>query len=93
MLLIFLCPGAERVLWIGTVGAGLGVCALYSNVLSMLAAYELLTASSVSAIAMSAALGHMIIPNLVGITVHAVDPRHQCGGGARATRTATSDSS
>lgn len=67
---ILAAPGSESVLWLCTVGAGVGCCALYSNVLSLLATYELLTASTVSLIGMASALGHMTIPNLVGFTMH-----------------------
>jgi FHS family Na+ dependent glucose MFS transporter 1 len=70
MLLIIGAPGSATALWVGTVGAGVGVCALYSNVLSLLASYELLTSSTVSAIAMAAAMGHMTVPNLVGVAIH-----------------------
>ena len=71
LLGILAFSGSETALWLGTVGAGIGCCALYSNVLSLLATYELLTPQTVSAIGMAAALGHMTIPNLVGFTIHA----------------------
>jgi hypothetical protein len=68
--LVLAYAGNGAVLWLGTVCAGVGVCALYSNVLSLLAAYELLTPRSVSLIGMAAALGHMTIPNLVSLAIH-----------------------
>ena len=41
LALLMLCqPGSATVLWAATVGAGLGVCALYSNVVSLLAYAE-----------------------------------------------------
>ena len=48
LLLIGLNAGSATALWAGTVGAGIGVCALYSNALSMLASYDLLTPSAVT---------------------------------------------
>ena len=72
-LLIFAYPGSARVLWIATVGAGIGVCPFYSNVLSMLASYDLHTPSTVSAVGMSAALGHMSLPNLAGVVIHSTE--------------------
>ena len=71
VLFILASPGSESGLWAGTVGSGIGYCALYSNVISLLASYELLTPSTVSAMGMAAALGHMSVPNLVGVTIHA----------------------
>ena len=68
--LILVFNSSPTALWLGTVGAGIGVCALYSNVLSLLASYELLTPHAVSLIGMAAALGHMSIPNLVSVAVH-----------------------
>ena len=68
--LIWATAGSASALWVGTVGAGLGVCALYSNVLSLLASYDLLTPGTVSAMGMASAAGHMTIPNLVGLVVH-----------------------
>ena len=66
ILLIHLNASSASALWAGTVGAGLGVCALYSNAISMLASYDLLTPDTVSSIGIAAAIGHMTVPNLVG---------------------------
>ena len=66
LLLIHLHAGSSTALWTGTVGAGLGVCALYSNSISMLASYDLLTPDTVSSIGVAAAVGHMTVPNFVG---------------------------
>ena len=66
LLLIHLNAGSASALWAGTVGAGVGVCALYSNTISMLASYDLLTPDTVSSIGISAAVGHMTMPNFVG---------------------------
>ena len=62
--------GQASALWAGTVGSGVGYCALYSNVISLLASYELLTPSTVSFMGMAAAVGHMTLPNFVGFLVH-----------------------
>ncbi|KAL3914342.1 MAG: hypothetical protein SGPRY_007659 [Prymnesium sp.] len=62
-------PDSERVMWIGTVGAGVGVSALYTNTLSLLASYGLLTTRTTAAMGMAAALGHMLVPNLVGLVI------------------------
>lgn len=70
LLAILLRSGSAQVLWAGTVGAGLGVCAIYSNVISLLASYDLLTPSTVSSMSMAAALGHMTLPNAVGFAIH-----------------------
>lgn len=70
MLLIHFNPASATALWVGTIGGGIGVCALYSNTLSLLASYDLLTPSTVSAMGMAAALGHMTVPNLVGYAIH-----------------------
>ena len=70
LLLIATIPASESALWLGTVGAGIGYCALYSNIISLLASYALLTPSTVSAMGMAAALGHMVIPNFVGLAIH-----------------------
>ena len=43
---ILVFPEAEHVLWLCTVGAGVGVCALYSNTLSLLSSYGLLSAKT-----------------------------------------------
>ena len=66
LLTIHLNAGSASALWGGTVGAGIGVCALYSNSISMLASYDLLTPDTVSSIGLAAAVGHMTMPNFVG---------------------------
>jgi len=70
LLLIAAQPGSVRALWVGTAGAGIGVCALYSNLLSLLASYDLITPNTMSSLSMASALGHMSIPNLVGVAIH-----------------------
>jgi len=57
------------VLFFGTVAAGIGVSGLFSNAISILAAYGLLTPSSTSLITASSATGHMIMPKLVGLII------------------------
>ena len=39
----------------------------------MLASYDLHTPSTVSAVGMSAALGHMSLPNLAGVVIHSTE--------------------
>ena len=70
MLFIHFNPTSASALWVGTIGGGLGVCALYSNLLSMLASYDLLTPGTVSAMGIAAALGHVTVPNVVGYVIH-----------------------
>ena len=50
MLLILYNPASATCLWLGTVGAGVGVCALFSNAISLLAYYDLGTPKTTSAI-------------------------------------------
>ena len=61
MLLIHLYPSSASALWAGTVGAGIGVCALYSNSISLLASYDLLTPSTVSSIGIAAAVCEVVM--------------------------------
>jgi fucose permease len=58
---------SQAVLWVGTIGAGLGISALFSNVLSLLACYSLLTTRVTGAMGAAAAIGHMTIPTLAGL--------------------------
>lgn len=73
---LLLYPDSQQVLWVGTTLAGVGVCGTYSNVLSLLMAYDLLTPRVMSAIAMSSAIGHMTVPNFVGLVTHYSSWRH-----------------
>ncbi len=59
-------PTSNSVCWFGTVGAGIGVCAIYSNTISLLSSYDLLTPATVSVMGMACATGHMTVPSLVG---------------------------
>ena len=44
--------------------------------LSLLVSYDLLTPKAMGAIAVSSALGHMIVPNLVGMVTHYSSWKH-----------------
>ena len=68
-LLILAYPASTTVLWAGTVGAGIGVCALYSNTVSLLAAYDLLTPRATGQLQFACSLGHLTIPKLVAVTM------------------------
>lgn len=57
------------VLWVGTIGAGLGISVLFSNLLSLLACYSLLTTRVTGAMGAAAAIGHMTIPSLAGVCI------------------------
>lgn len=63
-------PESEQVLWLATIGAGIGVCAIYTNTLSLLASFGLLTTRTTAAMGMAASTGHMLVPNLVGLVIH-----------------------
>lgn len=68
-LLVICEPSSPQLLWAGTACAGLGVCGLWSNVISLLAQYDLLSARTTSAMSAAAAVGHMTLPNLTGIAI------------------------
>jgi len=63
-------PDSALLLWCATIGAGVGVCALYSNTLSLLSSYGILSAKTTAAMGLASSLGHMTIPNLVGLVIH-----------------------
>ncbi|EOD26381.1 hypothetical protein EMIHUDRAFT_205390 [Emiliania huxleyi CCMP1516] len=52
-----------------TVGAGVGVSMLFSNILSLLARYGLLTTAMTGALGAFAAIGHMTVPSLAGAAI------------------------
>lgn len=62
-------PGSALVLWFATIGAGLGVCALYSNVVSLLASYNLLSPRAVSLLQLACGVGHMTVPKAVALVM------------------------
>lgn len=62
-------PPSGAVLYAGTIGAGVGVSVLYSNLLSILACYSLLTTRVTGAMGAAAAIGHMTIPSLAGVCI------------------------
>ncbi|KAL1514953.1 hypothetical protein AB1Y20_004029 [Prymnesium parvum] len=66
---ILVFPNSERVMWLGTIGAGIGVCALYTNTLSLLACYGLLSTRTTAAMGMASSVGHMLVPSLVGMVI------------------------
>ena len=66
VVLIALQPESRVCLWIGTAAAGVGVCALFSNVISLLASYGLLSPKIMGVVGTAAAVGHMTLPNIVG---------------------------
>lgn len=68
-LAIMSSPDSATMLFFGTVALGIGVSGLFSNAISILAAYGLLTPSSTSLITASSATGHMIMPKLVGLII------------------------
>mmetsp|Transcript_42976 Transcript_42976/g.134791 ORF Transcript_42976/g.134791 Transcript_42976/m.134791 type:complete len:408 (+) Transcript_42976:82-1305(+) len=76
-LLVLCDPSSERVLWAATVGAGVGVCALYSNVMSLLAGHGLMSAPIVSAMQFACSLGHMTLPNLVALVMRHTSLGHE----------------
>jgi len=69
ILLIGAFPDDITVLWCATVLAGIGVAVLYANTFSLVSSYDLLTPRSASLLSMSSALGHMVLPNVVGIVI------------------------
>ena len=68
-LLVLCRPDSAPLLFTATVGAGIGVCALYSNTLSLLASYDLLNPQAVSMLQLACGVGHMTIPNGVALVM------------------------
>ena len=62
-------PGSARVLWAVTALLAVGVCAIYSNVVSLLSAYDLLTPGSVSMLQVACGVGHMTVPFGVSVVM------------------------
>jgi len=62
-------PPTGFTLWVGTIGAGIGISVLFSNVLSLLARYGLLSTRVTGAMGAAAAIGHMTIPSLAGMSI------------------------
>ena len=60
---------SARVLWAVTALLALGVCAIYSNVVSLLSAYDLLTPVSVSMLQVACGVGHMTVPFGVSVVM------------------------
>ena len=60
---------SARVLWAVTALLALGVCAIYSNVVSLLSAYDLLTPGSVSMLQVACGVGHMTVPFGVSVVM------------------------
>lgn len=69
MLLILNNPASSTCLWVGTIGAGFGVCGCFSNAISLMASYDLLTSKTTGAIGAAAAVGHMTLPNFIGLAI------------------------
>ena len=70
-------PDSTRAMWVGTLGSGIGVCALYSNAISLMSYYDLLTPRVTACICASSATGHMTIPNLFGLVIHHSSMRYE----------------
>ena len=60
---------SARVLWAVTALLAVGVCAIYSNVVSLLSAYDLLTPVSVSMLQGACGVGHMAVPFGVSVVM------------------------
>jgi FHS family Na+ dependent glucose MFS transporter 1 len=60
---------SARVLWAVTALLAVGVCAIYSNVVSLLSAYDLLTPGSVSMLQVACGVGHMTVPFGVSVVM------------------------
>mmetsp|Transcript_47975 Transcript_47975/g.154515 ORF Transcript_47975/g.154515 Transcript_47975/m.154515 type:complete len:504 (-) Transcript_47975:213-1724(-) len=69
LLALALLPPSSNVMRAGTVGAGVGVSMLFSNILSLLARYGLLTTAMTGALGAFAAIGHMTVPSLAGAAI------------------------
>ena len=60
---------SAHVLWAVTALLAVGVCAIYSNVVSLLSAYDLLTPGSVSMLQVACGVGHMTVPFGVSVVM------------------------
>jgi fucose permease len=68
-ILVLLSSGSSTVLWAATAMLAFGVCAIYSNVVSLLSAYDLLTPGSVSVLQVASGMGHMTVPFGVAVVM------------------------
>ena len=88
-ILVLLSSGSSTVLWTATAMLAFGVCAIYSNVVSLLSAYDLLTPGSVSVLQVASGMGHMtgaphLDPSKTAPGPHPCHPRltRACAGSA-----------
>ena len=69
-LLVLGSDGSTAALWAGTGALAVGFCAIYSNVLSLLASYDLNTPLAVSLLQLACGVGTMSVPKAVGLVHH-----------------------
>ena len=73
-LLVLLSDGSTSALWLATGPLAVGFCGISSNVLSLLASYDLNSPLAVSLLQLACGVGHMTVPNYVEPEAHSAGP-------------------